>query len=287
MADKKIDKFKTFVKKVKTRREQAEARKDHFNWSPNDLVKYEAPKKLDEATFKGSSYDEPADHTTKSGTFPFDTKKKLIKTKPDDIHTLDHDDHLRNTHGREFDKHIFQYKISSSEVNRHLRDVPTDDRDKAYHELNGQQHKDHIAMMDHITNVKSKKSNMVYRGFGGGHDLRSMKPGDKFVDHGYTSTSHDPSVACKFADAAPHPKDPERGGTLYHIAAIHLPKGTRGHFIDKHSANVGSEFTSEKEHVLHRGTKFEVLGHAHYEHPVRGRLHVVHMKAVGNVNHND
>jgi hypothetical protein len=91
----------------------------------------------------------------------------------------------------------------------------------------------------------SKAEMTLFRGVGAGV-ADKLKVGGEFVDHGYTSTSHNKHVASNFAEDA--------------MIQITAPKGTKMASVDasRTSFNIGK--TSENEYILPRGTKYRVTG---------------------------
>lgn len=123
----------------------------------------------------------------------------------------------------------------------------------------------HIDHLKEVTAHKTPEDHVVYRGFSRygrkakSVDLTKLKRGQILRDKGFTSTSLDPHTATEFAHEDNHG---------YHMAKIHVPKGSKGHYVGG----------VEKELVLHPGTKFKVLGHSVEHNSWGDQYHFVHMK---------
>jgi hypothetical protein len=105
----------------------------------------------------------------------------------------------------------------------------------------------------------------VYRGFGEKtKDLHNLKPGHTIHDKGFTSTSIDHKQAHKFGSI-----DKDGYNTL---AKIHVPAGTKGHYVD--SEHYGHFNHHEKEFLLHPVTHFKVTHHS-TDHNTK--THFIHM----------
>lgn len=139
-----------------------------------------------------------------------------------------------------------------ADVNEHLRKNKGHDPNSARDFVN-----DSIKHMDHATHHKTTKDMTVWRGFK--HEqARELEPGTHHKDHGYISTSINSHIAERF------------GGHLTgtkHIAKIHVPAGTKGHYV-------GREPAGENEFILHRGTTFKVH---HHSYDSEKKIHTVHM----------
>lgn len=149
----------------------------------------------------------------------------------------------------------------------------------------------------------------VYRGIGDvslTRKIRNMKPGDSFIDKGYSSASLSPKKAQSFsmgtyADRAhdhfeqlpviqrQHPKDAHYYNT---VMKIHLPAGVKTHYLDINhhaekdnnvmkSAAGKKEYADEREVLLHRNMKYHVLGHSIQKDAFgpAEHLHLVHVRA--------
>jgi hypothetical protein len=133
----------------------------------------------------------------------------------------------------------------------------------------------HIKRLDKITDHRTDEHHTVYRsGIPG--DKRKFPVGHKFTDHGYMSTSFRKDVAGGASFAHSHPTknfDQKYGDKAHkkHIHVIHVPKGTRAHYLDVHGDDSEHGNAHEKELLLNRGTKLKVTHHseddgAHYIH---------------------
>jgi hypothetical protein len=91
----------------------------------------------------------------------------------------------------------------------------------------------------------SKAEMTLFRGVGAGV-ADKLKVGGEFVDHGYTSTSHNRHVASNFAEDA--------------MIQITAPKGTKMASVDASRTSFNAGKTSENEYILPRGTKYRVTG---------------------------
>jgi hypothetical protein len=114
-----------------------------------------------------------------------------------------------------------------------------------------------------ITQNKTPEDHVVYRGFGSrkGLDLTKLKKGNVLRDKGFVSTSFRPEVAEEFSN----------GRDMSHIAKIHVPKGSKAHYIPHQG---------EHELLLHPNTKFKVIGHSFGGGENSEFQHIVHMKVV-------
>ena len=70
--------------------------------------------------------------------------------------------------------------------------------------------------------------------------------------------------------------DPNHKNSKLSVFSIHVPKGTKGHYIDHRK----SQFSLEREFLLHRGTTFKVTHHS-----VDDKHHYIHVKVVKQDNH--
>jgi len=172
---------------------------------------------------------------------------------------------------------------------------------------------DYFKALDHHLSSALKPipaPHVVYRGIGDvplTRQIRNMKPGDTFTDKGYGSASLSPKKAQSFsmgtyADRAhdnfehlpviqrQHPKDAHYYNT---IMKIHLPAGTKAHYLDinHHDVNDKSimrnragvkEYGDEREVLLHKGMKYQVMGHSIQKDAFgpAEHLHLVHVRAV-------
>lgn len=97
-----------------------------------------------------------------------------------------------------------------------------------------------------ISSAPARESDaIVYRG---GSMPDGLKPGDRFTDKGFVSTTAHREVADKFAA--------DRGGQSL---KIEMPAGTRAAPIDLVTHATGGGRGGEGEWLLNRGTTFEVV----------------------------
>ncbi|SRR6266550_5896859 len=144
---------------------------------------------------------------------------------------------------------IDRYKQASGNYNHDLRY-------SKYHTGDTIEHYEHhrVAKLDAVTDRPMKTAFTAYRGFASfGDRVQHMKPGQTFTDHGYTGTTLSPAAAHYFSG--------ETDSGQRHIAKIHIPAGTKGHYLPASS----DEHPYEKELLLHRGTQFKVLKHTNVE----------------------
>lgn len=172
---------------------------------------------------------------------------------------------------------------------------------------------DYFRALDHHLSSALKPipaAHTVYRGIGDvslTRQIRNMKPGDSFTDKGYGSASLSPKKAQGFsmgtyADRAhdsfehlpvmqrQHPKDAHYYNT---IMKIHLPAGAKAHYLDVNhhdaddknvmrSAAGKKEYADEREVLLNKGMKYQVMGHSIQKDAFgpAEHLHLVHVKAI-------
>lgn len=176
---------------------------------------------------------------------------------------LDHLHREFGDHGNSLsDDHLeaIGYYGNNSEMNHHLR---TSGRTSPY-----------VKDMDHVTSHRIRNKLHLYRGTTGkeADHWKSLKPGDEYVDKGFTGTTASQKTAHDFSKwNLPHTRRP-------HMIHIIAHPGTRGHYIGMHmdAENKEDDVPDEHEVVLHRGTKFRVIGHS--QHP-RG-YSITHVETV-------
>lgn len=134
--------------------------------------------------------------------------------------------------------------------------------------------KKHVAGLDRVTSYNTRVSSHYYRGIDRLSGIHLKKPGEEFIDHGYTGTSRSPDVAIDFSGE--HHGGPLHGYRI--LARIHVPPGTKGHYLEQNK-DFAEDF-GEKEFLLHRGTRFRVTGHSVMDHP-HSRVHIMHMTVAG------
>lgn len=210
-------------------------------------------------------------------------------------HRASYDDQMKRSHAF--------YKMSSYHFNDSLRNQDNHSpeghiRVKDYRSFSNRRsvglvdekrgHKiDHYDALDRITGKPTKTDMHVYRGFSD-FPVHEMKPGTEFTDHGYTGTSRNVRTATSFSHLTSGSKPME------HIARIHVPAGTKAHYLDHPTAEQpsGSMHSRENEILLHRGTRFRVMGHSEIDREtarnfVGGHsdlalpMRIVHLKVVG------
>jgi hypothetical protein len=148
-------------------------------------------------------------------------------------------------------------------------DDPSDDDWQEHHI------EDHVHHLDKVTNHRTVEHHTVYRG-GFKGDKTKFPIGHEYTDHGYASTSFHRSTAKSFAKEHKVGKDSE-GWDKYksHIHVIHVPKGSRGHYLDVQGDDSNHSNSEEKEFLLHRGTRFKVTHHSE-----DGSHHYIHSRVV-------
>jgi hypothetical protein len=104
--------------------------------------------------------------------------------------------------------------------------------------------------LNHVTGRKIGHALDVYRGFHsgaehGGKLLHHLPVGHEFTLEKHTGTSLNPEYASEYA--------PDN------TAHIHVPAGSRGHFLD--AGNKKKKYDYESEFLLHPNTKVQVVGH--------------------------
>jgi len=154
----------------------------------------------------------------------------------------------------EFDNHektlTEDHKKATKKYIRSSVTTNTSLRKKSYNRLD----MDHVKALDHVTSGKLPRDASLYRG----NSAKMHLPvGTEFTDHGYTSTSTDTGTAKFFSEDSNH------------IFKIHAKKGHMGHLLEDNPI--------EKEVLLHRGTRFKVLGHTHDD---KDGLHITHLGIV-------
>lgn len=186
-----------------------------------------------------------------------------------------------NVHGKRLsDEHVRELEIYKSN-SRHLND---DLRNSENHTESGtikHPYSRAIRRMDHVTSHVLKNNYNVYRGFGDHSEhIKDLKPGDTFTDHGYTGTTTNEHIGMQWSFLHYDPQ-----GSYHHVAKIHVPKGTKGHYLDMHE----NDYNNENELTLHRGTKFQVIKHSHelrqdpYDSSNESKIPflITHLKVIG------
>jgi hypothetical protein len=215
------------------------SRQDHFCWNEGDYTIHSL--KEDTQTFH-SKISMPSEDAIN------ETERRLHKDAADHTKSFSAN-HLH---------HIKNYKELSLPIND-------------YHRLSKKRSErldDDTKHLDHVTSHKTSHDFHAYRAFGG-HDVSHLEQGDIIHDKGYTGTSLQTSVPHSIArhEASIRSSVHKTHGV---VAYIHIPKGTKGYYLDHHSGT----YSHEKEFLLHRGTHFKVTGHSH---DPETNIHYVHM----------
>lgn len=216
----------------------------HFGWNSNDLH-ITSPKSKTEA-----KEEIPPEN------LPFDDKE-----------FIDH----HNTLTPEQKLSINRYKTASFHLNRTLRhkkeNIPAFYRD--------------IKNIDNVTSRGIKQPLTVYRGISEEfkepnekpnpklklwHSPEALTPGTRLHDLGFTGTSLDSGIAMNNAK--------HRARERIHYFQIHLPVGTKAHYLDHSKSDSGMKY--EREVLLNRGHVFEVTHHSTPD----DHSHIVHLKIV-------
>ena len=147
-------------------------------------------------------------------------------------------------------RNINQYTRSSRKLNIGL--------------INGRLHENQEKHAKHLDNAidknKIKERVHVYSGIGF-DPTKHMNEKGQLHSPAYISTSHDKSVANRFAT----PND----DCIHHIMHLYLPKGSPAMHIPEHVSGL-----SEKEVLVKRGATLQHDGHSDYEHATRKyRIH--------------
>lgn len=245
-----MKKFTSFLR-------QKKQRIDHFTWADGDVETDTGINEWTHADPKTREKDfEEEKHIPKEGSSEHDSFMKHH-------YTLD----AEHRKARDY------YKGSSTAFNFYLRHHkhrddghPNDIHDEAKH------FHEHDKHMSHVTSHKIEHHHTVFRG-GVPKDETRFPVGHKFQDHGYTGTSFHKGIADSFDShrAKTTGKTGHKRKDIVHV--IHVPPGTKGHYLDVAD---DTPLSSEREMVLHRGTKFKVTHHTHTED-----THYIHSRVVG------
>lgn len=219
----------------------------------------------------------------------YNREKVLEKNKVNLDHYKAHHDTLNGADR----KYIGSYKRQSSETNGKLRakrdprmigdlkkEIAKSPKYKALDKITSHPTKEHMVVYRGYDYALSRKDYIPHtKGFG------QFKKGFTFKDHGYTGTSLNAETARTHSKGShtegwdDSPNANNYGNRKNHkraIFAIHLPKGTKGHYFDHHE----NEYDSEQEFVLHRGTSFKVTHHSQDDD-----THFIHVKVVHQESH--
>lgn len=131
---------------------------------------------------------------------------------------------------------------------------------------------EHTRALERVTSYQTRAPATVWRGVDRGAGIHLKSPGQEFMDHGFTGTSLRPEIAEDFAGE--HHGGPLDGRRI--LARIHVPAGTKGHYLES-DKSMAEDF-QEHEFLLHRGTRFRVMGHSIGSDT---RVHVMHLRVVG------
>lgn len=116
--------------------------------------------------------------------------------------------------------------------------------------------------IDRVTSHRMSQKFHLYRGVQGmeSEAIKKMRPGSRYSDKGYQSTSLSRSLAHSFAH-----KDEN---TPHHVVHIHAHPGTRGYFV---GSLPHKELNSADKHevLLHKNTNFRVMKHEFHPGPVK------------------
>ncbi len=238
-------------------------------------------------------YTAPEDDSLSSETASSEEHAHALKRTS--LHPEDQKGHKAHvTRARQTSEHVghavdHYRSIGHNDFNRELRHPSHKGKIKGNGDYNFTDHSLHDLHkgLGHATSYQLKHKTAVYRGVGeAAHKIKALKKGDTFTDHGYTSTSHSPSVAISSFGHSEHTGTHRE----HHVVKIHLPKGSKIMHVPHH---VDDGLTRhEAETVLHHGNKFKVLGHSVHDLPgspsghsssfdsTKHRVHVTHVKLV-------
>lgn len=266
---------------MRTFREHCSPRGDHLAWGDGSVEHHLDERELEYSHLSGIEHSETH--------FP--------QVEGDHFNAYDHDHH--SAWHRSLDrKHrgtILDYKQDSGVFNSHLR--MAEKTPDSLHLHSGYGDMSRYDKMDKITSNPTPRDHTVWRGATLRSGIHKLKPGSEFTDHGYTGTSFSRGTARSFAgdhDRSPSSPDDARPGPFQQadprvpkhfdgaaiVARIHVPAGTRAHYLDVHPDTPHPE----NELTLHRGTRFRVTGHSLHRDsdlPLAPSTHVVHMEVVG------
>jgi hypothetical protein len=156
---------------------------------------------------------------------------------------------------------IERYKGMSSDINNHHR----------IRKRSGTYGKNLDQMTHHLDDITSGKTSHdfhAYRSFAS-HNISHLNPGEILHDKGYTGTSLDHEFVHEWSSSPWNKRSDVHSGHKI-VARIHVPAGTKGHYLDHHD----NPHKFEKEFLLHRGTHFKVT---HHTTDSKNKIHYVHM----------
>lgn len=163
---------------------------------------------------------------------------------------------------------LHRYKDDSARYNRPLR---------------SEMKKLHPKTSETINHLKTLTSHVIphdFHGFRGFQnvDLSKLKKGDIIQDKGFTGLSRDYETARGHSKAEHGNREEYDDNVHYHVARVHVPKGSKGFYADQ----VDRYNTGEKETILHPKTSFHVIGKSvtHEERDGKDHYHhIIHMRA--------
>jgi hypothetical protein len=260
--------FKRFLKEVKKPIQRPAGDKSRFSWNKDDIT-IKIPKKLKEDF---QHQDGSPEHPI-LGHADIDVERTKLNAEHKRLSKIS-----INRESKMSDEHINairKYKKSSRQLNLYHRDNKKFNHDidtyadKEDREPQKKEAADHTKHLDHVTSHKTTKDMHVYRGFGYDMSIHSLPKDAELHDKGYVSTSLNKNKTHNFSGAYTNTD----GHVVSTIAKIHIPKGTKGHYLDNES-DKERDYSHEKEFLLHRGTHFKVL---HHEYDADNKYHIVHM----------
>jgi hypothetical protein len=205
--------------------ESKKSRKEHFCWNDGDLIIAKGSLN-EEGSYENPTHTENYDASEETEAHLNKSAKKHAKS-----------------FGKEHHDAIKEYKAYSLGLNGYHRN--------RIYEPKNDYREEQTKHMDHVTSGKTSHDMHVFRSFGADFPIHHFKTGDELHDKGYTGTSLNHKTTLSMSQSKTHDGHPI-------IAKIHVPKGSKGHYIDHH----GYAFSHEKEFLLHRGTTFKVHGHS-------------------------
>ena len=244
----------SFTEYLAEAKKKKKSRKDKFIWKDSDVNVTKA--KVLKENHEEGTWENPAQHYD-----DYDKKKAV------EIHNKLSED-AKNNHSNQEQIAINHYTGSGYKfMNHYLR--------HGEHASPVKFNKNETDMIEksihHLKNVTQDKTNHdfhAYRGFGSHTNLlHGLKKGDVIHDKGFTSATLKRNTSEFFSNLVDN-----RNKRV--IAKIHIPKGTKGHYVSKYKNAKNAIEMGEGEFLLHHGTHFKVTGHSH--DPVTD-THYVHM----------
>lgn len=277
--------YKDLLAKLNTKKE----RKQHLAWHHGDIEINDAPDRSGHLAWKEGDIKlgkkSPIVKESLNEELA-DTHDKALDLGPGvkEPHVLhpEHKKHFNDHHKNLSPEHkdsVAEYKFNSTPINRLHRNPET----RAYN--TSDHYEKQSKRLDKVTSVKTKYEMHGYRAFGGALKVDDLKKGTTFKDHGFTGLSLHHDIAHNFSKEHVHE---DETGHHYHnyVARVHVPKGTKAHYLDNDHAR--HDHKSEKEVLLHRGTTFKVVGHSGHSEksgnhwqtkkPVFRHNHIVHLE---------